>query len=153
MGIIFGSMPPANGGSGIFLALGSCFRFSAKSTRIFELLSLSPERRTARSTAELSTYSTWQKNVPLRLLLSSRTSLMSPQRSKREWIISSVASPGSPPTHTVRQSSGLEDSGTLRSLPTRYAARGLSSAKSTRIGTPFKGVPAISAALSTASES
>mmetsp|Transcript_49361 Transcript_49361/g.95436 ORF Transcript_49361/g.95436 Transcript_49361/m.95436 type:complete len:214 (+) Transcript_49361:866-1507(+) len=148
-----GVTPGVKSGSRGLLAPGSCLRFSAKSTRILEQLSRSPESRTAPSTAMVSANSTWQKSVPLRLLLSNRTSLISPQRSKRSLIISSVASLGKPPTHTVRQSMGLVVSGTALSFPTRYAASGLSSAKSTRIGTPRTGVPASSAALSTASVS
>jgi len=148
-----GVMPGVKRGSMGLLGPGSCLRFSAKSTRILEQLSRSPESLTAPSTAMVSTNSTWQKSVPLRLLLSRRISLISPQRSKRVLIMSSVASLGKPPTHTVRQSTGLVDSGTARSFPTRYAASGLSSAKSTRIGTPRTGVPASSAALSTASVS
>jgi len=134
-------------------APGSCFRFSAKSTRILEQFKRSPDKRTARSTELVSAYSTWQNKVPLRLLQSSLTSLISPQRSKSPWIISSLASLGKPPTQTVLQSSGFVDSGTARSLPTRYACIGLSSAKSKRIGTPLIGVPAKSTALSTASVS
>lgn len=78
---MFGPGPP--GKKGRLLGPGSCFLFSAKSTRILEQLSRSPDRRTARSTESELSYSTWQNRVPLRLLLSSRTSLMSPHLSKR----------------------------------------------------------------------
>lgn len=141
------------------LSLLSLVLFSAKSTRILEDPSRSPLSLIARSTAAVSTYSTWQNIVPPRLLWSRRTSLISPHLLKRSTIISSVASLGRPPIQTVLQPSGLTDSGgpprwlLLLSLPTRYAAMGLSSAKSRRMGTPLTAVPASSTALSTASVS
>lgn len=83
-----------------FLA-GSCLLFSAKSTRIFEPPMDSPESFTARSTAWPSTNSTWQNREPPLEPVPIRTSLMSPQRSKTERTISSVASSGKPPIQTV----------------------------------------------------
>mmetsp|Transcript_65856 Transcript_65856/g.157329 ORF Transcript_65856/g.157329 Transcript_65856/m.157329 type:complete len:223 (-) Transcript_65856:616-1284(-) len=148
-----GTQPSGGPGAPAFFAGGPGPLFSAKSTRIFDEPILSPERRMARSTQVVSENSMWQKSVPLRLLLSNRISLISPHLPKISRISSSVTSPGRPPTHTVRQSSGFCVSGTVRSLPTRYAANGLSSAKSTRMGTPWTGVPASAAALSTASVS
>lgn len=151
---IIGGMPGTQPSGGPFLAGGPIPPlFSAKSTLIFDDPKRSPDKRMARSTQLVSANSMWQNSVPFRLLLSSRISLTSPHLPKYSRSSSSEISPGRPPTQIVRQSSGFCVSGTLLSLPTRYAAKGLSSAKSTRIGTPLTGVPAIAAALSTASVS
>lgn len=146
------------GGSIMRGLLPSFVLFSAKSTRILEEFSRSPLSLIARSTEEVSTYSTWQNIVPPRLLWSRRISLISPHLLNISTICSSLTSLGRPPIHTVLQPSGLTDSGGpprcwLLSLPTRYAAMGLSSAKSRRMGTPLTAVPASSTALSTASVS